>query len=228
MGVSFAGGLSVVAAGRARIRDHVAFVMAFGGHGDLQRTLRYLCTGVQADGAMRPPHDYGLVVVLLNLAPALVPPDQVDSLRHGISLFMRASHIAMVDQAHAATVFAEGVAHEATLPEPSRALLHAVNTRDVALLGKVLLPVVEQTVLPDAVSPASSPAPRAPVFLLHGADDNVVPSIESRLLGDDLRARGVEVHELITPLITHAEVDRPPTAREVWALIRFWGAMLAR
>ena len=177
---------------------------------------------------MRAPHDYGLVVVLLNLAPALVPPDQVDSLRHGVGLFMRASHIATVDQARAATVFAEAVAHEATLPEPARALLHAVNTRDVTLLGTWLLPAVEQTALPDGISPASAPPPRAPVFLLHGTDDNVVPSIESRLLGDDLRARGAKVHVLITSLITHAEVDRPPTPREVWALVRFWGAMLAR
>ena len=228
IGVSFAGGLSVVAAGRERIRDDVAFVMAFGGHGDLQRTLRYLCTGVQADGAVRPPHDYGLVVVLLNLAHVLVPAGQVDALRDGIGLFMRASHVDMVNRPRAATMFAEAVRYEATLPEPSRALLHAVNTRDVSLLGKVLLPTVEQTALPESVSPASGPPPRAPVFLLHGADDNVVPAIESHLLGERLAQQGVTVHVLITPLITHAEVDRPPTAPEVLALVRFWGAMLAR
>ena len=50
MGISFAGGLSIVAAGRPSLRDRVAFVMSFGGHGDLPRTLRYLCTGVQPDG----------------------------------------------------------------------------------------------------------------------------------------------------------------------------------
>ncbi len=40
MGISFAGGLSVVAAGRPALRDRVAFVMSFGGHGDLTRSLR--------------------------------------------------------------------------------------------------------------------------------------------------------------------------------------------
>ena len=29
----------------------------------------------------------------------------------------------------------------------------------------------------------------------------------------------------MTSLITHAEVDRPPTAGEVWELIRFWRAV---
>ena len=60
-----------------RIRDRVAFVMSFGGHGDLPRTLRYLCTGIQADGAHRPPHDYGVVIILLSVAERVVPPDQV-------------------------------------------------------------------------------------------------------------------------------------------------------
>ena len=45
IGISFAGGLSIVAAGRPSIRDKVAFVMSFGGHGDLPRTLKYLVTG---------------------------------------------------------------------------------------------------------------------------------------------------------------------------------------
>src|SRR5262249_36178217 len=35
LGISFSGGLSIVAAGRDSIKDRVAFVMSFGGHGDL-------------------------------------------------------------------------------------------------------------------------------------------------------------------------------------------------
>src|SRR3954468_21792660 len=34
MGISFAGGLSIVAASRQPLRERVAFVMSFGGHGD--------------------------------------------------------------------------------------------------------------------------------------------------------------------------------------------------
>ena len=45
LGISFSGGLSIVAAGRPALRDQVAFVMSFGGHGDLQRVMRYLCSG---------------------------------------------------------------------------------------------------------------------------------------------------------------------------------------
>ena len=45
LGISFTGGLSIVAAGRESIRDRVAFVMSFGGHGDLARAMHYLDLG---------------------------------------------------------------------------------------------------------------------------------------------------------------------------------------
>src|SRR5262245_32157874 len=45
IGISFAGGLSIVAAGRPSIRDKLAFVLSFGGHADLPRVMRYTATG---------------------------------------------------------------------------------------------------------------------------------------------------------------------------------------
>jgi hypothetical protein len=34
------------------------------------------------------------------------------------------------------------------------------------------------------------------------------------------------VHVLLTPLITHAEVDRTSTLRAIWRLIHFWANLL--
>ena len=42
------------------------------------------------------------------------------------------------------------------------------------------------------LSPARAAAPAAHVYLLHGTDDNVIPAIESYLLADTLRRRGVD------------------------------------
>src|SRR5919112_840240 len=109
MGISFAGGLSIVAAGRPSIRDRLAFVFSFGGHGDLPRVLRYLCTGIEPPGPdaasaspphLRPPHDYGV-------ADRMVPPEQVEPLRRGIVTFLTASQLDLIDKARAATVFKE-------------------------------------------------------------------------------------------------------------------------
>ncbi|MGE3844655.1 MAG: hypothetical protein AB7I50_24070 [Vicinamibacterales bacterium] len=228
VGISFSGGLSVVAAGRARIARHVAFVVSFGGHGDLGRTLEYLCTGMQPDGQYRQPHDYGVVIILLNGADRLVPPADVEPLRRAIRVFLQASHVDMVDHTRAQRIFQQAIELEPSLPEPARTLLHYVNTRDVAHLGPVLLPHVEAVTTDPSMSAERSPAPTAPVFLLHGSDDNVIPSVESSLLAGSLERRGASVHLLRSSLITHAELDRSPDRASVLALLRFWTAALSR
>ena len=226
MGISFAGGLSIVAASRPALRDRVAFVMSFGGHGDLPRTLKYLCTGVQPDGSVRPPHDYGVAIILLGVADRVVPPEQAQPLRDAILAFLHASHVDMVDKTQAQLEFARARDLAVNLAEPARTLMSYVNDRNVAQLGPILLPHV--TVLGDdpALSPARSASPAFPVYLLHGTGDNVIPAVESRLLAETLRARGVKVDQLASPLITHAEVDQTAATRAIWDLVQFWADLL--
>jgi predicted esterase len=101
-----------------------------------------------------------------------------------------------------------------------------VNERNVQSLGPALLPHVGALGGDAALSAERNPPPSVPVYLLHGADDNVIPAAESMLLAEDLRRRGGDVMVLATPLITHAEVDHPPGAIEIWRLIRLWAAAL--
>jgi pimeloyl-ACP methyl ester carboxylesterase len=234
MGISFAGGLSMVAAGRPSIRDRLAFVFSFGGHGDLPRVLRYLCTGLEplrpedpsgTPAHVRPPHDYGVAVILVGIADRMVPPAQVEPLRRGIVTFLTASQLDPIDKAKAAAVFEEARAIGAQLPEPAASLMKAVNARDVKGLGARLLRVLEGVDYPDSLSPAHSAPPRAPVFLLHGADDTVIPSVESLLLAQHLQGK-TAVRTLLSGLITHAEVDRGAAAAEVIKLVGFWAELL--
>jgi dienelactone hydrolase len=224
MGISFGGGLAVVAA--SRMGPRAAWVLSFGGHGDLPRTLRYLCTGDQPDGSKRPPHDYGVVIILLGVADRVVPPDQAGPLRNALHTFLKASHLDMVDKAKSALEFAHAREIAEALPEPSRTFMRWVNERDVGHLGPALLPYVAEMGGDMALSPERNPPPAARVYLLHGADDNVIPAAESVLLAADLRKRGAHVTQLSTSLITHAEVDHPPELREIWRLVRFWAAPL--
>ena len=226
LGISFGGGLSVVAAGRPALRDHVAFVMALGGHADLPRTLTYLCTGLQADGSTRPPHDYGLAIVLLAAAHLVVPVPQVDPLRTAILSFLEASRLDMVDKAKAAAEFARAKNLAESLGEPAKTYMGYVNDRDVARLGPVLLPHVAALGGDPSLSPERSALPSAPMYLLHGTDDNVVPAIESTLLARHAAASGASGRALLTPLITHAEVDRGSTMVAMWRLVDFWSDVL--
>jgi pimeloyl-ACP methyl ester carboxylesterase len=238
VGISFSGGLSIVAAGRPALTDKVAFVLSFGGHGELPRVLRYLCSAqAQAQPSAealafvtgaehlttKPPHDYGVAVVLLGLADQVVPVEQVEPLREGIRIFLAASSLTLVDMKKAEQEFVHAREYEATLLEPARSLMSYVNNRAVDKLGPILLPVVDRSggILHPALSPERSPIPKAPVFLLHGSDDTVIPSAETIVLADRLRGR-TEVHALLSGLITHAEVDRGAAASEVWRLVDFW------
>ncbi len=243
VGISFSGGLSIVAAGRPDLRDRIAFVLSFGGHGDLIRVMRYLCSGkapaadpgpAAADitgaehVAVHPPHDYGVTVVLLTFADRVVPAAQVQPLRDGIGIYLRASSLTLVDMKLAEAEFARAKTYAATLDEPARTLMTHVNDRAVDKLGPLLYPVVDG--LDDhpanpSLSPERATPPAAPVFLLHGADDTVIPTVETVWLARYLHGK-TPVRALLSGLITHAEVDRSAAARDVWELTAFWRELM--
>ena len=247
IGISFSGGLSIVAAGRPSLADRLAYVLSFGGHDDLPRVLRYLCTGTEpypqdavrltAGGAdntetirpfVRPPHDYGVAVILLGTADRLVPSAQVAPLRRALRRYLLASALdTNVDKNGAAREFDELRSLQKKLPEPSASLLRLVNDRDVVHLGSRLLPYISAYGGDAALSVSKSARPAAPVFLLHGTDDNVIPSIESEYLAADLKGHAT-VRLLLSGLISHAEADRPVHVGDVMQLAAFWGDVLSR
>jgi dienelactone hydrolase len=227
MGISFAGGLSIVAAGRPTIRESVSEVVSLGGHADLSRTLRYLCTGDEPGSPHRPPHDYGVVIILLGVVNRVVPADQAPALREGVLTFLEASRLDLIDKAKSLAEFEHAKQLGAVMPEPAKTIMGYVNTRDVAHLGPLLLPYVEAIGGDPALSPALAPPPSAHVYLLHGTGDNVIPAAESIQLARAFVDRHVPVDLLVTPLITHAEVDQASDFKDVWRLIGFWSGVLA-
>jgi dienelactone hydrolase len=226
VGVSFAGGLALVAAGRPRVAGKVTAVFALGAHADLPRVIRYLCLAEDAPRTLRPPHDYGVVLMLRASIAKLVPPAQIGALDAAVVTFLDASSAESTDRQESERLFAQARSAELALPEPARELMHAVNARDVAALGRVLAPFAEAIGGDAALSPARSPATPAPVFLLHGADDNVIPPDESPLLAAYLSSHGnTRVNQLLTPLLTHAEARPEAGATDLWRLINFWTRM---
>jgi pimeloyl-ACP methyl ester carboxylesterase len=245
IGISFSGGLSVVAAGRATLRDRIAFVLSLGGHDDLPRVVRYLCLGTEArpphqlrltldatkDVAdplfVRPPHDYAVAMMLMGVAERVAPLRQVTALRDGVRRFLLASALDRVDRARATQEFAALRTFASTLPGPSATLLRNMNDRDVVHLGARLLPYVHVDAGAPQLSPSRSPKPTAPVFLLHGVDDNMIPAVESEYLADEIRGHGL-VRLLVTDSITNADVGRSPRVGDALRLAGFWGDLLAQ
>lgn len=223
VGVSFGGGLVMVAAGRPAVADRIEQVVSFGGYGDLPRVIRYLCTGLLPDGAVQPAHDYGVVILLLGALSHLVPADQIAPLDGAIRAFLHASIVDDRDSGAAAPLFARARELSAALPEPAAAIMRDVNARDSTRLGPMLLPLAEVVGGDPALSSERSPAPRAPVFLLHGSTDTVIPQSETVSLAAHLRrTTSLEVTSLLTPAVSHANPNTEVAFGDVWALLRMW------
>jgi hypothetical protein len=64
-----------------------------------------------------------------------------------------------------------------------------------------------------------------PVYLLHGAGDNIIPPAESRWLAREVppsELRGL----LISRALSHVDVENKVSFRDQWDLIRFMGRVL--
>ena len=255
-GMSFSGGLSIVAAGRQSLANHISHVFALGAHDDLPRVLRYLCTGqepfppgqariaLNAAGAgsaansgqpfTRTPREHGLLVMLIGVAGRVAPAPQVDALREAVRDFLSASPgDAPSDTAQPSAQLDALKARVNRMPEPSKTLMRYVIDRDVVHLGARLLPYINAYGSAPSLSVSKSPKPNVPAFLLHDADDNVIPSVESEYLSEDLRGRAT-VKLLLSPLAeslvrdVRADADPPVRVGDLLQLASFWGDLLAR
>jgi hypothetical protein len=139
-------------------------------------------------------------------------------------MFLLASQLTLVSMERANTTFAKARDMATKLPEPSQTFMNYVNDRAVGKLGPALVPYLAQLGTDNpAVSPQQVEHPAsAPIFLLHGSGDTVIPAAETALFSEDLRRKGADVHVLLSELITHAEVNRGATYIDVWKLISLW------
>jgi dienelactone hydrolase len=212
LGFSFAGGLALVASASPELHGKLSSVTSVGGHQELSRVLHFLIhdeiktpTGVQHEKA----HDYGLVVLLYGNLERFVPATDLP--------VMRAAFKAWLEEDFPR---ARAEATRRTTPEAKRlwSLLEKGQLQTLAPeLDALLATQAEQL-------SALSPAGRlhqidAPVFLLHGAHDSVIPPSETSW-GD--RELGTAPHgALVSPLLEHVEVSGAAGLREKVRLLDF-------
>jgi hypothetical protein len=144
-----------------------------------------------------------------------------------VRAYLDASALDNVDKDAGGKAFADVRTAAGKLPEPAATLARYMSERDVVHLGARLLPYIGEFGGDPALSVSRSPKPSAPVFLLHGSDDNVIPPIESEYLANDLRGHA-PVRLLLSGLISHASADRPAGLNDVLQLGNFWGDVLTR
>jgi dienelactone hydrolase len=217
LGLSFAGGMSLIAASDPSVQQQLSVVIAIGAHDDLKRVLDFFDTDqtTAPDGTVlhMQAHEYGSLVTAYSHANAFFSPQDVPQAR----LTLRTLLWENVTQAHAeaAKMSPAGQARMAQLFAHDTKSLVADTQRGLAAVRPEL----------DAASPHYYLSRvHVPVLLLHGSADNVVPPTETLWLEQDL-PNGVLKSALISPAIGHVEVGGSSVMDQV-RLIHWMAAML--
>jgi pimeloyl-ACP methyl ester carboxylesterase len=217
MGMSFGGGISLLAAADARFAERVSFVVAVGAHDDLGRVSRFFVGDAipQPSGEIQKlhAHGYGVTVLVYSHVEDFFPTEDVPAARDALRLWLWEKR----DDARRAAE---------ALSAPSKAKLDKLfGDGAAAMHDELLAEIAGHTADMKAVSPHGRlGAIRANVYLLHGAGDTVIPSTETLWLAQDVppeRLRTV----LVSTAIEHVEL-KSPTAADKWALVHFMGQVI--
>jgi pimeloyl-ACP methyl ester carboxylesterase len=215
LGVSFAGGLALRVASEPALAADLTYVASIGGHHDMARVAKYFVTDKidTPDGEIDwKAHDYGLAVLVYNTPERFVSANDAPHLRAAVRAFLRETYPAAESAALAMS------------PE-GRAVFDRIAHRDRAALSAIVLrelPSMKPTM--DAASPAGRMGTiKVPVYLLHGAHDDVVPPSESKF---SARETPGEVHLLVTSKIGHAEMGKDENRLDEVRLVRFMAGLL--
>lgn len=218
LGLSFSGGLSLMAASDPRFANKVGFVVSIGGHDDLSRVCEFFATDKIAhpDGTLEEltAHEYGALVLVYShpedfFSQADVPAAR-EAIRSQLQEEMGASKVA-----------------SAKLSTAGRERIALLLEHKTDSLRTELLACAKRHALSMArVSPHGNLGGlHAPALLLHGEGDTVIPASETLWLEQDVPKLWMDAR-LITPLLSHVDVEKGAAIRDKLALVRFLAEML--
>ncbi|OYT69912.1 MAG: hypothetical protein CFK52_12660 [Chloracidobacterium sp. CP2_5A] len=216
MGLSFAGGLCLLAAADKRFAPEIGYVLAVGAHDDLQRVARFLLTdeipAPSGETVKLRADPYGAMLLSYNHAAAMFSPSDLSAGRAALRYWLWGQP----DQARRAAE---------TLSPLGRALAGKLFAGDDADVTPILLRQIERraAALRDLSPHDALGRVRCPVFLAHGASDAVIPPSETQWLA---RGLGERCRVLISRAIGHVEVAADATPAERLEVAQFLGDFL--
>ena len=219
MGLSFSGGLALIAAGDPAFHPDFKFVFAVGSQDSMARVVQYYRTGadIRPDGPAEvlPAHEYGPLVIEYEYVQDFVPAPDVAAIRPVLR--------AHLYEDKAAEALAESKLTEAQTAE-AKDLMDATSPKTQALIAATTVKHVYDL-------QELSPEPRlrtmtTPVYLLHGEADNIIPSAETLWMATELPRDSLQA-VLVSRVISHIDMDHgDPGLLEQWRLIHFFALVM--
>jgi len=219
MGLSFSGGLALVAAGEPQYHPYFKFVMAIGSQDSMARVTDYYRTGsdVRPDGTVEllPAHEYGPLVLEYEYLEDFVPPQDLEPVR----AVLRA-HL-YEDRA------AEARASLGLNDIQKRETLELMDATSEATHARIKAVAVKHAAEMSGLSPRGRLDGLAtPVYLLHGQADNIIPSAETLWMAHELRQQDLKAM-LVSPVLSHLNLDgAKPGAMDNWRLLHFFAGVI--
>jgi pimeloyl-ACP methyl ester carboxylesterase len=219
MGLSFAGGLALLAADRPQFADKIAFVAAVGAHDDMTRVARFFAANMieKPDGSAvtLKAHEYGALILAYSHPEDFFPAKDVPIATVALRQWIWEQP---ADSMKTAEALSPAGKQELDM------LLHHRGDLQQTFLREVERHHGEM----DAVSPHSHLSElHVPVFLLHGATDTIIPSSETLWLAKDVPPgdlRKVLISRAMNMI--HVDGEHPVTLSEKMALVDFMAGLL--
>ena len=220
MGLSFSGGLALLAAADPTYRPSIKFIVAIGSQDEMSRVAQYYRTGtdLRPNGAeeLLPPHEYGALVL------------EYENLEDFISTPADLAPIRAVLRAHLyEDAPAEKIAIAALTPQQLAEAKQLMDTTSTAT--RDMLARAESKHIADMAGVSPHGHLRnltTPVYLLHGEADNIIPSAETQWMQAELPSETLQT-SLISPVISHLDMNGSgPTALDRYRLVHFFALVL--
>jgi pimeloyl-ACP methyl ester carboxylesterase len=184
----------------------------------MARVTEYYQTGrdVRPDGSIEvlPAHEYGPLVIEYEYLEGFLPATDLEPVR----AVLRA-HLYEDPKGEAA----------------ARRLLNDTQKREVTELENASLPATRDKIAAAIAGhayefPELSPERglgtlTTPVYLLHGEADNVIPAAETLWMASELPPNDLKAM-LVSPVLSHVNVEMEPGMMEEWRLVRFFGMVM--
>jgi acetyl esterase/lipase len=219
MGLSFAGGLALVAAENPAYAPSYKFVFVVGAQDSMARVTGFFLSGrdVRPDGSVEvlKPHDYGPLVIEYEYLESFVPVEDLEPVR----AVLRAH---LYEDPHG-----EAAAMRLLNDAQRREANDLMNTSLPATRERIRAAIAQHAYEFPQLSPESGLGTlNTPAYLLHGEADDIIPAAETLWMEQEL-PRSTLKAGLVSPVLSHIDLQKAPGGIDEARLLHFFGMVMA-